>query len=501
MKNPVARSFGFVLLAGFLGSAGQIFGQEAPEIPTKPPRIVGLPMSAVQHLPGVAPLFDLRNASESPRIINDEPYLPGEIVARFRLELSDADVLQLALQAGASKAVRKSPLGLFVLHGPQNERAMEQTLQHLWESGKTVMMSPNYTRGGLTFVPNDPHSTSGAQWYLDAPSDIDLDLPDAWDITRGSASVVVAVMDTGILSAHPEFVGRLWVNPGEIPGNSVDDDGNGYIDDINGWNNTANNPDIEDDDGGPLGNGVGHGTWVSSILLANSNNAHQVAGFDHFARQLTVRAFNQATGFDLGHVLGGLDYLLMTSQYYDVVNMSWEASLVNTPIGTSLDALEQAGALVVAGSGNDFGSAKKVYPAAHSATITVGATDDTDTLAPFSNTGDEVDFVAPGVDIYTASFGDPFSANASQVGPGTSFSTPMVTGIASLGFAIRSTMTKEELVFALKASAVDLGAPGKDPEHGWGRVNAHQALQVHAGLIFFGDFETGDLSRWTSSTP
>ena len=99
---------------------------------------------------------------------------------------------------------------------------------------------------------------------LDQPSDIDLDLLEAWaDFTRGSEDVVVAVMDTGIDTDHPEFVGRLWANPGEIPGNGLDDDGNGYVDDIHGWDSTfpdGGDSDISDDDGGPLGTGIGHGT-------------------------------------------------------------------------------------------------------------------------------------------------------------------------------------------------------------------------------------------------
>lgn len=498
---------GLVMLVGSLALPGQGRGQPPPEIPAGPPGIIGLPMAAVEHIPGVARLFASPNASDPPVIIRGEPFRPGEVVARFRLELSDDEVLQLARRAGALRVVRKSPLGLFVLHGPQSQKATEQVMHRIWETGKTVTVSPNYTGGGLTFMPNDPHSVSGAQWYLDAPSDIDLDLPDAWDVTRGSPGVVVGVMDTGILTAHPEFVGRLWVNPGEIPGNDNDDDGNGYVDDINGWDTTSiptnpnGDPDINDDDGGSGGGGIGHGTWVSSILLANTDNAHQVAGFDHFAKLLTVRSFNQSSGINLDHVLGGLDYLLIMSQHYDVLNMSWVAPSTISAIEILLDSFEQAGVLMIAGAGNGSGSTEVWYPASHPVAVTIGATDDTDTRAPFSDTGPSLDFVAPGVDIYTASFDDPFSSTAFHVGPGTSFSTPMVTGIASLGFAIRPAMTKDELVDALKASAVDLGAPGWDPEYGWGRVNAHEALQVLESLLFFDDFETGDLSRWDSSSP
>lgn len=378
-------------------------------------------------------------------------------------------------------------------------------MENLAQTGEAVLITPNYRgEGGLTFSPNDPHAADGSQWYLDAPSDIDLDLHQAWDITRGSSSIVIGVMDTGLWPLHPEFVGRLWFNPGEIANNGIDDDGNGYVDDRNGWDTTSpggGDPDINDDDGGSQGTGVGHGTWVSSILLANTDNNHQVAGFDHFAKVLPVRSFNTSSGYDLGNVLAGLDYLLATSQHYDLLNMSWVASTTDQGLEASLDALEQAGALIIAGSGNGGGSSLVWYPAAHPSAVTIGGTDDTDTLWEFSDTGTNVDFVAPAVDIYTASFSSPSSSTAFHIGPGTSFATPMVTGIASLGLSVRPTMTKEDLVFALKKSVVDLGTPGWDTSNGWGRVNAYKAIEVLETLVFFADFETGDLSRWSSSTP
>ncbi|MBZ0110861.1 MAG: S8 family serine peptidase, partial [Thermoanaerobaculia bacterium] len=311
------------------------------------------------------------------------------------------------------------------------------------------MISPNYTSGGLSFDPNDPHAVSGAQWYLDAPSGIDLDLPDAWEITKGSSSVVVAVMDSGIVTTHPEFSGRLWENPAELAGSpGVDDDNNGYFDDVNGWDTTSfdGDPNIGDDDGGSLGTGVGHGTFVSSILLANTDNSHQIAGFDHDARLLTVRSFNQATGINLGHVLGGLDYLLVNVGYWDVVNMSWIAPASATLLGAVLDSLEDEEALLVAGAGNYSASTEDWIPASHPLAVTVSATDDTDSLAVLTNTGPSVDFSAPGVDIYTAAFDDPSSTNAFHSESGTSFSTPMITGIASLGLSLRPGMTRDELV-------------------------------------------------------
>ena len=211
------------------------------------------------------------------------------------------------------------------------------------------MISPNYVGGGLTFVPNDPHHVNGNQWYEEAPSDIDLDLREAWDITQGSSDVVVAVMDTGILVNHPEFSGRLWVNPGEIPGNGFDDDGNGYVDDIHGWNTTdIVDSEVDEGNGNVEDTVVGHGTYVTSILLANANNSHQIAGFDHSAKVLTVRAIAQADGTTFAHISAAFDYLIIMSSHYRILNMSWEAGTF-VAYKQQLDSLAQAGPLMFAG--------------------------------------------------------------------------------------------------------------------------------------------------------
>ncbi len=354
-----------------------------------------------------------------------------------------------------------------------------------------------------TFSPNDPHAVSGAQWYLDAPSDIDLDLPEAWgDITRGSEDVVVAVMDTGIDKDHPEFVGRLWKNPGEIPGNDMDDDGNGYADDVNGWDSTSEDgdPDIDDNNGGLSGGGSGHGTHVSSILMANTDNLHQVAGVDHHARLLTVRSLLDDGEEECDRILAGLDYLLCTIEHYDVINMSWvQGDNECFPIGADLNVLTGEGVLMITGTVNFLADGRRYWPGRHEGTITIGSTDATDVRADFGF-GSTLDFMAPGVGIYSASFDDPQGMNAFHVEDGNSFAVPMVTGIASLALAMKPSLTKEELYDALKESAVDLGDPGRDNFYGWGRVNAYDALQSLAP-IFEDGFETGDVSKWSESLP
>jgi subtilisin family serine protease len=187
------------------------------------------------------------------------------------------------------------------------------------------------------------------------------------------------------------------------------------------------------------------------------------------------------------------------------VNLSLGDFSPQPTLGNALSALAES-SLLIGASGNRRhqlgpGGADTNYPESHPDVITVGATDSADALGYFSDTGNALDFTAPGVAIYTASWEDPDNPLAFHVGDGTSFACPMVSGIASLGLSIRPAMTRAELVYALKESAVDLGAPGKDPDFGWGRVNAYQALVMIRELVFFDDFESGNLSAWSVSVP
>lgn len=479
---------------------GTVLAAVSVSVAAQSSNVIGLPPQAVEHLPGAARLFEVRNASAPPRIVGvpGRDFVPGEVVARFPLELSDEEIELLAWLSGAHRVERLSPLGLFVIHGPPGVPALEKLMEKLWETGAAVSIDANYV-GGLAFVPDDPHHVNGNQWYHEDSSDIDLDLRSAWDVTQGSPDVVVAVIDSGIRLAHPEFAGRLYVNPGEIPGNFIDDDGNGYVDDVSGWNGVDNNNDIYDATNG-------HGTWVASILLGNSNNNHQIAGFDHSARLLPLRALAGPTGLS-SHLVACLDYLIVNPEIAKIANMSLAGYSESQPLEAALSAAAES-SILIGGSGNDGpGNADVHYPESHPRVITVSGTDRSDNLAFFPSvnttaaTGNSVEFSAPAVDIYTASWADPNNPSAAQVGLGTSFSAPMVSGIASLGLAIRAGMTESDLVFALRESAVDLGAAGRDPEFGWGRVNAHGALVVLKDLIFFDGFETGDLTAWSSFLP
>jgi len=354
--------------------------------------------------------------------------------------------------------------------------------------------APNYLGGGLTavFNPDDPQHVNGNQWHIDQPSDIDLDLPEAWgEITRGSDEVVIAQTDSGLKLSHPEFANRLFVNPGEIPGNGIDDDDNGYRDDVSGWNTISEPPnnDVNDTE-------IGHGTWVASLLMANTDNAFQVAGVDHRAKILPLKMGDgtSTSAEELQALMAALDYLVANPDFASVVNMSVAGYFADPMLFNSITAAA-ATHILIGGSPPTGLNSCTGLPNGHPDVITIGATDRNDALGIFTATGACLDFVAPGVDITTASFVDSTNALAFHAGDGTSFATPLITGIASLCLAIHPAMSKDEFYEALKAAAVDLGAPGRDNTFAWGRPTAYGTLDV-IRTIFADGFETGDTSQW-----
>lgn len=308
-------------------------------------------------------------------------------------------------------------------------------------------------RGGS--VPNDTHF--GDQWHLSNPLVIgaDVSAPGAWDITTGSATIVVALLDTGIDTNHPEFAGR------------IDPNGMDFV-------NTDADPEADHP----------HGSWVAGCLAANANNSFGVSGVDWQCRILPVKvldASNSGTTMDLAQ---GLNYVA-TQADVRVVSLS----LVDFPrgftINNALQNVRNAGKIVLACAGNGgLGNADVSYPGASPLTISVGATTFLDQRASFSATGSALDFVAPGEDIVTVRHGS--SSNNTQTVDGCSFATPIVTGVVSLLLAraeVLGVTLDQAAVYALLVAGADdqVGpanedSPGRDDFYGHGRVNALASL-------------------------
>lgn len=323
-------------------------------------------------------------------------------------------------------------------------------------------------------TPNDPlfvdqwgvHNTGQLGGLVDA----DVDGPEAWDISIGDQSMVIAVIDSGVQVTHPDLVDNIWVNPAEIAGNGIDDDGNGYIDDIHGWNFHANN-DVLD---------VGieeskHGTHVSGTIAATGDNGVGVAGVNWRAQIMVLKFINTTNG-SLSDAIEAIEYA--ADHNVRLISASWGSHNFSQSLR---DAIEASGILFVAAAGND-GQDNEVaphYPSDYdlSNVVSVAAVDRNDELASFSNYGVEsVDLAAPGVAILST-----WPGSAYEEANGTSMATPHVSGVAGLVMSSDPNLTAEEVKDILLISVVPIPSLDGVVATG-GRLNAARAI-ARAGTV------------------
>lgn len=337
----------------------------------------------------------------------------------------------------------------------------------------------------VTIESNDPFYNSSGSWgqsYEDLWWLKRVDADDAWAITRGTG-VPVAVIDTGVDFNHPDLAANIWTNPTEANGLAgVDDDGNGYIDDIHGWDLQNNDNDPQDDNG--------HGTHVSGIIGAVADNSRGIAGVAPESKIIPVKVLDSGGSGLVSKVISGIRYAADLGA--KVINMSlgiMRAFLPKSLQTALVNAVKYAlgkGSVVVAAAGNENSNVNNEYPAGIHDVIAVGATDPNNKRAWFSNFGSELDLVAPGVDVlslraggtnFGSNSGDPDYSRAS----GTSMASPIVAGTVALIRAKYPALSFNAIYDRLRYSAVDLGTRGFDKYYGYGLVNAYKALTYSSG--------------------
>ncbi|MCF7841669.1 MAG: S8 family serine peptidase [Lentisphaeria bacterium] len=257
---------------------------------------------------------------------------------------------------------------------------------------------------------------------------------EAWDLTAGSDTVILAIIDTGIDTTHPDMVDNYWMNPGENPGNGVDDDGNGYVDDGLGWDfsGTESNPDEDNDPSHDWWwhpyHAEDHGSHVAGIAAASGNNLIGVIGMAYESKIMALKIFPNS--YD-DVIVNAITYAADNGA--DVINCSWGGGMNSSTINDAiLYARNTKGCLVIAAAGNDA-SSFPFYPANSPGVVSVGATTGSDTRAVFSNYGSWVDMCAPGAGIWSATDpANPFHENLYEAWDGTSMAAPMVSGVAAL---------------------------------------------------------------------
>ena len=331
----------------------------------------------------------------------------------------------------------------------------------------------NRTRGPVhrkRIDPNDPRFQEQSELGL-------MRLPEAWDVVKGSdGEVVIAVVDDGGEWRHEDLHANVWTNEDEIPGNGIDDDNNGFIDDVHGVN--FHNGDDADNDPTPSP-GNPHGTWVAGAASAVTDNNVGIAGAAWNAEIMHINSACPQEAFSICDGYQGILYAAMNGA--DIINASWSGLVRNDQevrhLEQTLDLATDMGALVVASAGNENSSNDlfRKYPARSPRVLSVGATEKaTRRRAGFSNYGRLVNVFAPGADILTTGPGNSYDS----VG-GTSFSSPLTAGLAALVKTRFPGMGPDALRehIRLTSESIDTENPGFAGQLGRGLVNARAAVQ------------------------
>jgi subtilisin family serine protease len=397
----------------------------------KPEQING---TAVLRIPGPTPPLADKSAGTDKTSKTPLPHFKdGEVIVKFKKGISSAQVDAFLSGKALPKAAKRYK-ALSKAKGQEMIflRAEGKTTQDLIDSLKTSPLvesvTPNFGKRPEV-VPND--SFFEEQWSLDnqgqtgGTTDADVDGPEAWNVQTGSSGVVVAVLDTGVDYLHPDLQDNMWTNPGEIPGNGIDDDGNGYVDDVHGI-------DTGEDDSDPA-DSYGHGTHVAGTIAARGNNGEGVAGVNWNARIMAVKGFVDDGWMYTSDELEAMDYILtMKNRGVNIVavNASYGCyECFDSVQKAAIEALGDAGILFAAASGNGTNnndSASHHYPSDYDSPniISVAATDHNDQLSSFSNYGaTSVDLGAPGESILST-----YSWHWYQPAPGDAFFDDMESG-------------------------------------------------------------------------
>lgn len=403
-----------------------------------------------------------------------------------------------ALKIKKQSTGRKSKQHIYIIKFPQGTN-IQQVIDEYYKTNEIEYAEPDHKGSGggtQATIPNDQYYFG--QWGLKndgtfslspSISGADIDMENAWDIEQGDSNIVVTIIDSGTKLDHPEFTDRIWINYGEIPNNGIDDDNNGYIDDVIGWDfaNSDNNP--TDDHG--------HGTNVAGIIGANGNNSIGYAGVDWNCKLMTLKGLDNN---NLGYYSWWADAI-----YYavdngaNVINMSLGGTSTSTTLQNAVNYALNNNVVVVVCMMNT-NSNTVYYPAGFTGVIAVGSTNSNDTRSnPFfwsstsgSNYGSHISVVAPGNYIYGLNYQS--NTNYGSYWGGTSQAAPHVSGLASLLLAQNPSRTPAQIKSIIETTAEDQvgtiseDTQGWDQYYGHGRINAFNALSTVVTSITSLDF-------------
>jgi subtilisin family serine protease len=348
---------------------------------------------------------------------------------------------------------------------------IEKTIQELGESENIINAQPNF-KYKLLEEPNDHYYSY--QWNMPQ-----INMQKAWEVTKGAASINIAIIDSGIDWQHEDLKNNIWQNKNEII-NGLDDDGNGYADDIYGWDLFA---DLEGDylimDNNPMDN-KGHGTHIAGIAAAETNNSIGVAGIAPNCKLMAIKAYNKTFGSSTYLIMKGVEYAKNTNAH--VINISMGQDYYRSPsrdiaLENMINSALYKNIPVIVAAGNDDVTINyNLTPASCTGAIVVAAVLNSNDKASYSNYGNYIDFAAPGGSSGSGGIFSTYKSNNYLRINGTSMSAPHVAGAAALIKSAFPDISTKNLRQALANTATDLGSTGWDKYYGYGLIDPYKAL-------------------------
>ena len=431
----------------------------ASATPTIDPALTGTALPTIDPLltPEIIPLIIDQSVTQQLK----SPHSLNEVILKINPQQRAAAVEALQ-ELGINLKKDSTSIGsldtLVVNIEPSQLNGVLHTLRN---NNAIKFVEPNYLVE-MAGTPNDPGFSQQSNLWS-------IQVPETWDALPSMQEVLVAVIDSGVDVAHTDLVNSIWQNAGEVgmdtagadkKSNGIDDDGNGYVDDWQGWNMVAGNNNVSDDQG--------HGTHLAGIIAAGVNNSIGIAGVAPNARILPIKILDNNGVGTYAQAAEGIIYA--TDMGVRIINLGFGGTGSSDLLQNAVDYALAHNVLVVAAGGNS-GNATTYYPAGYPSVIAVSAVDDSMSWATFSSSGGHISLSAPGIGIYSTVPGDTYSTFS-----GTSMSSAQVSGVAALLAGQPQFFDVNTLRSALLAGAADLGLPGRDEFYGYGVVHAFDSL-------------------------
>src|SRR5262245_31265417 len=357
-----------------------------------------------------------------PGPVRAQDHVPGEVLVRWKPGLRASVQADAMAPLGASMVARYDVIGVELLR--VDGVAAEEAVARLSQDPRVEYAEPNYL-WTIDRTPDDPRYPEQYGLHNDGQtggiSGDDIGAERAWDKFTGDPQLLIGDIDTGADYDHPDLAANIWTNPGEIPGNHIDDDHNGYVDDVHGYDFLNHDGDPRDDNG--------HGTHTAGTIAAVGNNGLGVTGVVWRAKIVILKFLGSNGAGPTSAAVEALQYAVRMG--VRLTNNSWGGGIYSRALEDAITAAGAAGSLFIAAAGNSRADTDRTpqYPGAlpEDCIVTVAATDHADQLASFSNFGaTTVDLAAPGVDVLST-----FPGGAYRLLSGTSMATPHVTGAAA----------------------------------------------------------------------